>query len=73
MLWLLKKEEQIWFWEAGYHAEHIFSHDFFQTKLNYIHHNPVKAKIVEKEEEYIYSSCCDFYGNRKGLLELEEI
>jgi len=30
----------------------------------------VKARIVEKEEEYLYSSCGDYYGNRKGLLEL---
>ena len=27
---------------------------------------------VEKEEEYTYSSCGDFYGTRKGLLELTE-
>jgi len=42
--------------------------DFFRQKLNYIHNNPVRAGIVEKEEKYIYSSARDFY-NRKGLLE----
>jgi putative transposase len=46
--------------------------EFFESKLNYIHYNPVKAGIVEKEEEYIWSSACDFYGNRKGKLELTE-
>jgi len=34
--------------------------------------NPVRAGIVEKEEEYLYSSCYDYYGTRKGLLELAE-
>ncbi|RZK70500.1 MAG: transposase, partial [Pedobacter sp.] len=38
--------------------------------LNYIHQNPVKAGLVEKEEEYLNSSCGDYYGIRKGKLEL---
>jgi REP element-mobilizing transposase RayT len=70
LLWLLKKNEKIVFWQEGYHGEEIISSNFFETKLNYIHNNPVKARIVEKEEEYLYSSCGDYYGNRKGLLEL---
>lgn len=70
LLWLLKKEEHIWFWEGGYHAEEITTQKFFDSKADYIHLNPVRAGIVEKAEEYLYSSCCDFYGNRKGLLEL---
>jgi REP element-mobilizing transposase RayT len=70
LLWLLKKDDKIWFWEEGYHGEEIFSQEFFDTKLNYIHLNPVRAGLVEKEEEYLYSSCGDIYGVRKGLLEL---
>jgi putative transposase len=72
LLWLLKKEENIWFWEEGYHGEEIWTKEFFETKLNYIHYNPVKAGIVEKEEEYMWSSACDYFGNRKGKLELVE-
>ena len=71
LLWLLKKEESIWFWEEGYHGEEITTKKFFDTKANYIHSNPVRAGIVEKEEEYMLSSCADFYGTRKGPLELE--
>jgi REP element-mobilizing transposase RayT len=70
LLWLLKKEGKVWFWEEGYHGEEIYSKDFFDTKLKYIHLNPVRAGIVEKEEEYLYSSCGDYYGTRKGLLEI---
>ena len=72
LLWLLRKEDHIWFWEEGYHAEEITSQDFYESKLNYIHLNPVRAGIVEKEEEYLYSSCADHYGTRKGLLTLSE-
>jgi len=73
LTWLLNKDGRIWFWEAGYHGEEIFSEGFCNSKVDYIHMNPVRAGIVEKEEEYIYSSCSDFYGARKGKLELASL
>ena len=69
LLWLLKQNGSIQFWQEGNHPEEIRSAKFFRQKLNYIHQNPVRAGIVNKEEEYRYSSACDFCG-RKGLLEL---
>jgi putative transposase len=71
LLWLLQKDDHIWFWEEGYHGEEITTKKFFDSKTDYIHLNPVRAGIVEKEEEYLYSSCGDLYGTRKGLLDLE--
>jgi putative transposase len=70
LLWLLKKENEIKFWQEGYHAEEITSINFFNVKQDYIHFNPVRAGLVEKEEEYLYSSCGQVYGVRQGLLEL---
>jgi putative transposase len=32
----------------------------FDTKLKYIHLNPVRAGLVEKEEEYLYNTCGDY-------------
>ncbi len=72
MMWLFKKDDGIWFWEEGYHGEEIFTKSFFNSKLNYIHQNPVRAGFVEKEEEYLYSSCGQIYGVRKPVLELQE-
>jgi hypothetical protein len=40
--------------------------------LNYIYLIPVRAKIVERAEDY-YSSCRDYLGIRKGILEVEFI
>ena len=67
---LLTKDDKIWFWEESYHGEEIFTKDFFDTKLNYLHLNPVRAGLVEKEEEYLLSSAGDYFGTRKGLLAL---
>ena len=72
LLWLLKKDEHVLFWTAGYHGEVIFTKEFYDSKANYIHQNPVRAGVVEKEEEYLYSSCGQLYGVRKGPLDLAE-
>ncbi|WP_447642078.1 MULTISPECIES: REP-associated tyrosine transposase [Chitinophagaceae] len=70
LLWLLKKENKILFWQEGYHGEEITTTAFYKTKEQYIHSNPVRAGIVEREEDFLYSSCATRYGNAKGLLEL---
>ncbi|HRG08989.1 MAG TPA: hypothetical protein PLJ08_10475 [Cyclobacteriaceae bacterium] len=67
----MRKDDHIWFWEEGYHGEEVRTKKFFDTKTDYIHNNPVRAGVVDKEEDYLLSSCGDFYGVRKGLLELE--
>ncbi|AZA78664.1 transposase [Chryseobacterium sp. G0186] len=72
MLWLLTKGDGILFWQEGYHGEEIRTIDFYRTKECYIHLNPVRAGIVAKEEEYVYSSCATRYGLTKGMLELED-
>ena len=38
-------------------------------KLKYIHHNPVEAGFVEKEEDWLYSSASNYHG-LKGLIEV---
>ena len=38
---------------------------------DYMHLNPVRAGIVLKEEEYLNSSCGDYYGTRIGQFTLE--
>ncbi|WP_162419544.1 REP-associated tyrosine transposase [Cyclobacterium roseum] len=72
LLWLFQRDGHIWFWEKGYHGIEIFSQKFLESKINYIHLNPVKAGIVEKEEEYLNSSCGELYGIRKSKIILTE-
>ena len=55
------------FWQYGNHPEEIYTNDFMWSKLHYIHLNPVRAGIVEKASNYIYSSASN-YINSKGLL-----
>ncbi len=54
------------------HPKEMYSINFIKQKLDYIHNNPVEEGIVDKAEEYIYSSARDYYyGKKIGLLEIE--
>lgn len=59
------------FWQYGNHAEEIYSEKFMWSKLDYIHLNPVRAGIVAKTSEYIYSSASN-YINGEGILTVEK-
>jgi putative transposase len=59
------------FWRQENHPKELFSSGFTVQKLNYIHNNPVEAGIVEKQEQYLYSSARDYQlGKKCGLLEV---
>ena len=54
-------------WQNGYHAELVKSNWFLQQKINYIHNNPVKSKIVTLPEDYYYSSARNYAGLQNDL------
>jgi putative transposase len=57
-------------WTNNNHPEELYSRDFMLTKLNYIHFNPVKARLVDEPDHYIYSSATNYLNNR-GLLKID--
>lgn len=57
-------------WTHENHPEEIYSNDFIEQKIEYIHNNPVRAGIVSKPEDYIYSSARN-YADMENLLHVE--
>jgi len=57
-----KRNEKYQVWTHENHAEIIYSNQFMDIKIKYIHENPVRAGIVEKEEDYLYSSARNYAG-----------
>ena len=58
------------FWQYGNHAEEIYSEKFMWSKIDYIHFNPVRACIVSRPQDYIYSSASN-YVDGKGIIDVE--
>ena len=67
-----KRNSEYQLWTHENHAMEIFSYQFFENKLDYMHANPVRGGIVENPEEYIYSSA-KHYADEHGLVNVETI
>jgi len=48
-----------------YKSECVEDDRYLMTVIRYIHNNPVKVMIVEKPEQYKWSSCCKYYGGKE--------
>ena len=64
-----KRNEQYQIWTHENHAQIIYSNGFMDQKIKYIHENPVRAGIVERVEDYLYSSARNYAG-LDGILEV---
>lgn len=58
----LKGKRNYKVWQDGNMAKEIYSTSFMYEKLEYIHNNPVKDLIVEKPEDYLFSSARNYAG-----------
>jgi REP element-mobilizing transposase RayT len=55
-----ERNSQYQFWTHENHAEQLWSNDFICGKINYIHQNPIRAGIVTRSEDFVYSSARNY-------------
>jgi putative transposase len=80
--WLLKQFElfkgvhkgdsQHQVWQEGFHPQAITTEDMLRQKLDYIHYNPVFRGLVDRPEDWRYSSARNYFG-QDGLLEIDSL
>lgn len=63
------KTEDYKFWQNGFHPLALYSNEFKDQKLDYIHNNPVESGLVYEPEHYQYSSAINYSGGL-GLIEI---
>jgi len=71
-LHFIKEMININFWTHENHAIELYDGKIIEQKLNYIHDNPVRPKLVERAEDYLYSSARN-YSELPGLINIELI
>jgi putative transposase len=76
LLWMMQRAEkknsqniEFQLWQQDNHPIELFDQKIMHQKLDYTHNNPVEAGIVEKPEDYLYSSARDYY-DMKGLIDV---
>ena len=58
-------------WMPRFDDEVIRDQQMFWTKLNYIHNNPLKAGLVNRAEDYKYSSARNYINGDHSVLEVD--
>jgi putative transposase len=78
MLSVLKKEtsrrlkgERPQFWQTRYYDFNVLTHEKLTEKLKYIHCNPVERGLVEKPEDWEWSSYRHYLTGEPGRVEIE--
>jgi putative transposase len=59
------------FWLAHYYDFNVPGHEKFVEKLRYIHRNPVRRGLVEKPEDWRWSSYRHYQTGARGTVEIE--
>ncbi len=58
-------------WQKRYYDHNVRSHESFQNKLAYMHHNPVKRELVRRAEDWPWSSFRHYAMREFGVVEIE--
>jgi putative transposase len=59
------------FWQARYYDFNVWSEHKFVEKLRYIHRNPVKRGLVQRPEDWPWSSFRHYASAEIGVVEIE--
>lgn len=66
-----KKENRVGYvFRNRFESKSLYNQDYLTKCIKYVHMNPVKAGIVKKEKDYLYSSYND-YINKNGIVTKE--
>jgi putative transposase len=49
----------------------LSTNEMIDQRLDYIHQNPVRAGIVDTEEDYLYSSARNYADRKDVLMEVD--
>jgi putative transposase len=69
----VKQEYKIW--ESGFDARDVFSTEFLQQKMDYIHHNPCQPqwKLVDTPEEYLWSTAGFYLDGKPCVIPIDDV
>jgi len=66
-----KKNWQYQIWQERFDDLAIYSVKIAKVKINYIHNNPVRKGLVEKAEDYLYSSARNYILEDHSIIQVD--
>lgn len=71
-----RPEKQIYkVWEDDYNAKDVFSTEFLEQKMNYVHYNPCREhwKLSANPEEYLWSSARFYLTEEACIIPIDDV
>jgi putative transposase len=68
---ILKQRGSVQFWQRRYYDFNVHSEEKRVEKLKYMHRNPVKRGLLEKPEDWPWSSFRHYATGHLGVVEIE--
>ena len=59
------------FWQRRYYDFNVWSREKFEEKVHYIHQNPVRRGLVERPEDWKWSSFRHIATGEESIVEIE--
>ena len=66
-----RRSTQCPFWQARYYDFNVYSADKVTEKLDYMHRNPVNRGLIERPEDWLWSSYRHYATGATGTVEIE--
>ena len=64
-------EQQYKIWQPSFYDFNIYSEEKLNQKLNYIHLNPVRAKLCENPEDWLWSTARFYLTGERGNIRVD--
>jgi putative transposase len=58
------------FWQSRFYDFNVYSKNKYLEKLRYMHRNPVKRGLVDRPEQWAWSSFLDYVEGREGVVKV---
>jgi len=80
MLWIFRKageknnrNEYCQFWQQDNHPIECSTNEILDSRMKYLHQNPLRAGLVRNESDFIYSSAINYYDDADGLIQIDYV
>ena len=80
MLWMFRKageknnrNEYSQFWQQDNHPIECSTNEILDSRMKYLHENPLRAGLVRNESDFVYSSAINYYDDADGLIQIDYV
>jgi putative transposase len=64
-------EDEAHFWQRRFYDFNVWSAKKLREKLQYMHRNPIKRKLVDHPKDWPWSSWSHYEKGERGLIEMD--